>query len=255
MKAIILILSLFCFTVVSSQSEKTTKRYSKINWMTYDLNSHKKSFWKKTLIPFTLAITALYINQLPLKQDIQSSMQTPFNGYTTSLDDYIQYAPIGIMYASDGFKLKAEHSVWNQTKYLFLSELTAGGIIQILKYSLKIERPDQSAKNSFPSGHTGQAFVAAQVLHNEFKTTQPLLAYSGYIFAASTGTLRIVNNKHWLPDVLLGAGIGILMTNIIYHYEPFKNWNPFKTNKSAIALQLYPTFNEQYTGINLKLNL
>jgi len=255
MNAIILTLSIFCFTAVFSQSENTTKRYSKINWLTYDLNSSKKTLWKKTLIPLTLGITSLCINQLPLKQNIQNSIRTPFNGYTTLLDDYIQYVPIGIMYSADGFKSKAEHSVWNQTKYLFLSELTAGSIIQILKYSLKIERPDQSAKNAFPSGHTGQAFVAAQVLHNEFKNTLPLLAYSGYIFAVSTGTVRIVNNKHWLPDVLLGAGIGMLITNIIYHYEPFKNWNPFKKNKSDVILQLYPTFNDQYTGINLKLNL
>lgn len=255
MKTFTLIVSFFCSTFLFSQTDSIKNRYSKINWATYELNTKKNPLWKKSILPLSLSISALSINTLPLKQDIQNSIRAPFNGYTTTLDDHIQYIPIGLMYTADAFKLKAEHSVWNQTKYLFLSELAAGGIIQILKHTLKIERPDQSSNTSFPSGHTGLSFVAAQVLRNEFKNTQPFFAYSGFVFAVSTGTLRIVNNRHWLPDVLLGAGIGILVTNIIYHYEPFKNWNPFKKNKSDLSLQFYPTLNDKFTGINIKLNL
>lgn len=99
---------------------------------------------------------------------------------------------------------KAEHSIWNQIKCLFISEVTAADIIQFLKHRLKIERPDQGPNNSFPSGHSGQDFVAPQVLHNEIKNTQLILAYNGYVFATSSGTLKIVNNKHWLPEVLRG---------------------------------------------------
>jgi hypothetical protein len=223
--------------------------------MIYELNTTKKPLWKKSIIPLVSGITALSINQLPLKKNIQTTIRNPFNDYTTSLDDYIQYVPIVLMYSADVYKLKAEHSVWNQTKYLFLSEITTGGIIQILKHSFKIERPDQSANNSFPSGHTAQAFVAAQVLHNEFKNTQPLLAYSGYLFAVSTGTLRIVNNDHWLPDVLMAASISMLVTNLVYHFEPLKNWNPLKTKKSDISLHIFPTFTDQYNTLTIKINL
>lgn len=253
----IMLLSFLWFysTALFSQSENSQNRYSKINWITYELNTKKKPLWKRSITPVVFGITALSINKTPLKQDIQQTIRTPFNGYTTALDDYIQYAPIVAMYSADAFKLKAEHSVWNQTKYLFISEVATGGIIQLLKYSLKIERPDQGANNSFPSGHTGQAFVAAQVLHNEFKNTQPILAYSGYLFAATTGTLRIVNNKHWLPDVLMATSISMLITNLVYHFEPLKNWNPLKNKTSEVSLQLYPTFNDQYTGLNIKFNL
>jgi len=255
MKILILIISFSQLTLLYSQNKNSENRYSTVNWSTFDLDTEKKPLWSKSIIPLTLGITALSINCLPIKQDIHNSIRTPFNGYTTSIDDYIQYIPIGLMYTADVFKLKTEHSIWNQTKLLFLSELSVGAVIQILKHSLKVERPDQSSNNSFPSGHTGQTFVAAQVLRNEFKNTQPLLAYSGYLFATSTGVLRVVNNKHWLPDVLMSAGIGILMTNIIYHYEPFKNWNPFKKKKSDLSLKVYPTFNDQYTGVNIKLHL
>lgn len=253
MKFVFLTIFIFSFLGVFSQTD--SPRYAKLNWTTHNLNTPKKALWKTSILPLSFSVTALFLNTPSLKENIQSSIQAPFNNYSTTVDDYIQFAPIGFLYTADAFKLKAEHSIWNQTKLLVLSELTTAGIIQILKYSFKIERPDKSEANSFPSGHTGQAFVAAQVLHNEFKSTQPLLAYSGYLFAVSTGTLRIVNNRHWLPDVLMSAGIGMLITNLIYHYEPFKNWNPFKTKQTNTSLQLYPSFTDQFTGLNIKLHL
>ncbi|HET6542449.1 MAG TPA: phosphatase PAP2 family protein, partial [Chryseolinea sp.] len=37
--------------------------------------------------------------------------------------------------------------------------------------------------------------------------------------------MRILNNRHWVSDVLAGAGIGILSTNIAYltHRYKWKN--------------------------------
>lgn len=42
-----------------------------------------------------------------------------------------------------------------------------------LKMSAKSERPDHSARNSFPSGHTATAFMGAQLLHNEYGEAYP----------------------------------------------------------------------------------
>ena len=33
-----------------------------------------------------------------------------------------------------------------------------------------VRRPDSSARNAFPSGHTAQAFLAASIVHTEFGT-------------------------------------------------------------------------------------
>ena len=98
---------------------------------------------------------------------------------------------------------------------------------------------------SFPSGHTTQAFTNAAVLYNEFKDTSPVLAYSGFAFAATTGTFRMINNKHFLSDVLAGAGIGILVTQLVYHFEPFKKFNPFKNSEN---ISFYPQINEENYG-------
>jgi hypothetical protein len=256
MRKLLTIFFLLSFTAFS-QNDSITKRYKKINWLNQNLNTPKTTLYKKLIIPLVFGSTALVINNQPLKQNLQDQIRAPFNGYKTHLDDYIQYAPTAIMYTADLFKIKAEHSVWNQTKLLFISEVITSGIVFGLKYGVGIQRPDSSSFTSFPSGHTAQAFVQAQALHNEFKNTSPLLAYSGYLFATSTGLLRVTNNKHWLPDVIIGAGIAILVTNIVYHYEPLKEWNPFFKfkNTSDISFQFHPTFSNEFVGVNLKLNL
>ena len=86
--------------------------------------------------------------------------------------------------------------------------------------------------NAFPSGHSTIAFTNAAVLQNEFQETSTVYAYSGYAFAATTGVFRMLNNKHYVSDVLVGAGIGILVTQLVYHFEPLKNFNPFKKSKN-----------------------
>lgn len=182
------------------------------------------------------------------KYGLQTLIRQPFNGFETDVDDYLQYTPIAIMYTADLFHVKSKNTTWNQTKFLAMSELGTMVIVQLLKYSLRIERPDHSKFNSYPSGHTSQAFVASQVLYNEYRETHKLLACSGFLFSISTGTLRIVNNRHWVPDVLLGAGIGMLVTNLIYHYEPLKNWNPFKNKTRKTDVGFIPSFNENYVG-------
>lgn len=79
-----------------------------------------------------------------------------------------------------------------------------------------------------PSGHTSFAFMNAEVLYNEFKETSPWLAYSGYLFATGTGTMRVMNNAHFVSDVIVGAGIAMLITKVVYWLDLIVRWNPFK---------------------------
>ena len=93
--------------------------------------------------------------------------------------------------------------------------LMAGTIYSLKGISHRI-RPDSSNKKSFPSGHTANAFRGADILYQELKNTNHILAFSGYAAAAATGVLRIYNNKHWFSDVVTGAGIGFLSSRVSY---------------------------------------
>jgi membrane-associated phospholipid phosphatase len=98
---------------------------------------------------------------------------------------------------------------------------------------------------SFPSGHSTAAFSNASVLYNEFYESSPLLAYSGYTFATATAIFRMSNNRHWVSDVMVGAGIGILVTELVYYFEPLKNFNPFIESKN---ISLVPQINDENYG-------
>ncbi len=191
------------------------------------------------------------------KYGLQELVQRPLNdSFRTHADDFILYAPVVMMYGADLFGVKSRNTVWNQTKYLAISGLVTFGLVTGLKFGLRMERPDGSTNDSYPSGHTSQAFVQAQVFFNEFRDSKPLFASSGYIFAISTGALRVMNNRHWVPDVLMGACFGMLVTNIVYKLEPLKNWNPFKRKKDKKSEMLFtPVFGGQYFGCRLRIGL
>jgi hypothetical protein len=90
-------------------------------------------------------------------------------------------------------------------------------LVNSIKYTTKEIRPDGSTANSWPSGHTATAFAGATILHKEYGTTiSPWYSVMGYGVATATGVMRVLNNRHWISDVLSGAGIGILSTELGY---------------------------------------
>lgn len=203
---------------------------------------HQRSFLSKQILPLSLITTGALLNIGDIKYKIHDNIPHTNNGY----DDYLQYAPMAEMYVFDAFGFEHQNTVFDQTKYLLISQLISSTVVHILKTTTNVERPT-GANHSFPSGHTTNAFVGATVLFHEFKDTEPLIAWSGYVFATATGVLRMTNEAHWLPDVLAGAGIGILTANLVYYFKPFQNFQPFKKKKDltitpiispgAVALQ------------------
>ncbi|MEN8137185.1 MAG: phosphatase PAP2 family protein [Bacteroidota bacterium] len=191
---------------------------------------------KKSILPTTLIGAGLLINNSHFEKNLQTKLRNKVgNEFEYHIDDVTQYIPIVELYLADALKIEAKNHWFDQTKYLLISNTITAAITHGLKHSISKVRPNGSADNSFPSGHTSFAFTNATVLYNEFSSTSPLLAYSGYAFATTTGVFRMINNKHWFSDVLVGAGIGILVTNLVYYFEPLKSFNPFK-NKENISL-------------------
>jgi hypothetical protein len=90
-------------------------------------------------------------------------------------------------------------------------------IVTTLKYTTNVVRPDESASNSFPSGHTATSVVSATFLHKEYgQYRSPLYSIGAYSMAGATAVGRQINNRHWISDVLVGAGIGLISTEIGY---------------------------------------
>lgn len=196
----------------------------------------KKQFLKHQIVPLGLITAGVLLNIGQIKETIHD--HTPQTN--TKVEDYLQYIAAAQMYLFDAFGIKHENNVFDQTKYLLISQLVSGIIVHTLKNSTQITRPDGSP-NSFPSGHTTTAFVNATVLYKEFKDTDPWIAYSGFVVATATGYLRLTNNKHWLPDVMVGAGIGILTVNVVYLLEPLKKLQ-FTSKSKKISFTPVPGY-------------
>ncbi|MDN8674749.1 phosphatase PAP2 family protein, partial [Staphylococcus aureus] len=77
-------------------------------------------------------------------------------------------------------------------------------LVNSIKYTAKVERPDDSKRNSFPSGHAAMAFTNAAFLDKEYGLVNPAYSIAGYSAATFTGLGRALNNRHWLPDILAG---------------------------------------------------
>lgn len=206
----------------------------------------QRTLLKKSIVPLSLVGVGLLINNSDFEKNLQTDLRNSVgNEYEFPIDDYILFVPIVQMYAADAFGMKAKNHWFDQTKNLFISNVVSTGISELLKSLITKTRPDGTDTNSFPSGHTTIAFTNAAVLQNEFQETSTVFSYSGYAFAATTAVFRMLNNRHYLSDVLVGAGIGILVTQLVYHFEPLKNFNPFKKSKN---ISFFPQYKENTYG-------
>lgn len=127
-----------------------------------------------------------------------------------TLDDFTQYAPAAAVYGLGLFGVRGRHDAIDKTIILGTAYALTGILVNSLKTVTKVERPDGSSRNSFPSGHTATAFIGAEILRREYWDVSPWIGAAGYAVAAGTGFFRMYNNRHWLTDVIAGAGIGIL---------------------------------------------
>lgn len=158
-----------------------------------------------------------------------------------SVDDFSQYAPMAAVYGLNLVSVRGLHNFEDRTIILATSYLTMGIAVNCLKRTLKEERPDRSNNQSFPSGHTATAFMGAEFLWREYKDVSPWIGIAGYAVAAGTGFFRMYNNKHWLTDVIAGAGIGILSAKVGYWLYPVIKNKFFKGKhlKNTVALPYY----------------
>jgi hypothetical protein len=211
-----------------------------------------KKIIHRSILPSVFIAAGIVVNGSQLEKNLQENIRNSVGeDFHSDIDDYFQYVPIAEMYLADVLGVKSRNHWFDQTKYLLISNLVTSGITHGLKNLTSKTRPN-GGSHSFPSGHTSSAFTNATVLFNEFNETAPLLAYSGYAFATTTGIFRMLNNKHWLSDVLLGAGIGMLVTELVYHFEPFKAFNPFKKSNS---ITLIPKIDGQQYGFYFSCTL
>lgn len=135
-------------------------------------------------------------------------------------NDWLDYGIAGLpALATYISKVSGVQSV-STTKRMVVSNALAFGLSMGLSSGLKgivsERRPDASDNHSMPSRHTAFAFTAATILHREYGYKSPWVSIGGYSAAVATQFLRLHNNAHWINDLYIGAGIGMVSTNFAY---------------------------------------
>lgn len=137
--------------------------------------------------------------------------------FHSEIDNYTQFSGIAL---TAGLKMAGVEgrSSWPRLAASSLASYAVmAAFVNGIKYTASEMRPDGSTRNSWPSGHTATAFVGATILHKEYGLTRsPWYSIGGYTVATATGVMRVLNNRHWISDVLSGASIGILSTELAY---------------------------------------
>lgn len=167
----------------------------------------------------------------------------------TRVDDYIQYAPIAGIYIPGLFGMDSRSNFRDKTIVTASSFIVMAGAVNLIKHTVHSERPDKSANNSFPSGHTATAFTGAHLMHKEYGNIY--LSLTAYSIATTTGVLRMVNKRHRSADVLAGAGIGILSVEFSYYLLPIIH-KKLGINEN---IQIIPSYGSDFTGLNIALIL
>ena len=236
------------FQVCNAQINQQKRSYDDANLGLPDQKlKRKNSLFHAAKVPVTLIALGIYatadhkvINRYEIREERNEYMPN----FRSSVDNYLMHVPVLAVYGLNMAGVKGKHDFRNRTLLLMKSEMIMAAMVFSVKQFTQVTRPDDSNNYSFPSGHTAQAFATATFMSKEYGDQSIWYSVGAYGMATTVGVMRVLNNRHWISDVLAGAGIGILSTNLAYltHRYKWKNKNsdltiiPMYTNGPGIYL-------------------
>jgi hypothetical protein len=235
----LIILQLHTFSQQNTDSVSVDKTQGQVPWV----------------VPAVLAGGGLAFFALPdQKHQIQEYLQPKIGASDFGYENITAVAPVFICYGASWLGADCKNDFYNRTLILIRSEILAIGTTYILKYATQVNRPNNENKLSFPSNHTAQAFLGAAFLDRELRDQSVWYSISAYSLATATGLMRIGRNKHWLPDVLMGAALGISAVNISYAVHKQRNTPKF-VQKYINTFSIMPLVDSKSASVAMVINL
>ncbi len=198
----------------------------------------------KPFIAPTLLIaggTALHFST-GLKIEFQEWAQKNIS-YSGHADDYLQYAPLAVVYGLNATGIKGKNNFGNRSAIVFKSLLLNDFMVSRLKKWTNEIRPNGYPR-AFPSGHTSVAFAMAHFMHKEYGEQSIWYSLGAYSCAATVGIMRVSKNAHWISDVAAGAGFGMLSTELVYLTHLYK-WD----NEHVKNFDIFPWRSNRQSGL------
>ncbi|MEE0984608.1 MAG: phosphatase PAP2 family protein [Bacteroidaceae bacterium] len=212
-----------------------------------DMNITTSQFNKNRLHhTFSLAVpvAAVGFAIMPADHAIRNRVVNGMSGFHTSVDDYIRFVPLATQLAlSLGGVQGRSKNRWQVLVTDAMATAMMATMVYGMKYGIDRTRPN-GERGSFPSGHTATAFMGATLLAHEYGHKSVWIPIAGYSVATATGVLRILNNKHYASDVLVGAAIGIVSAELAYWATDaiFNDRKLFKSRRARIHYEVLKNY-------------
>ncbi|HSE18594.1 MAG TPA: phosphatase PAP2 family protein [Pyrinomonadaceae bacterium] len=126
-----------------------------------------------------------------------------------------------------------------------ITEAALKGITQRARPSAGDERSEFFERgNSFPSGHSTQAWAVAAVIASEYKH-RPAIQIAAYGIATAVSVARFTGHEHYLSDVLAGSALGYTIGKFVYNAH-HRSSVETDDNDSAITKSAWPLITPQF---------
>lgn len=134
-----------------------------------------------------------------------------------SVVDAVQYTPMLLPWVMKAIGEPTRSGWGRMTTSQAIGGVLMVGSTALIKDNYDALRPDGSDLRSFPSGHTAWAFMGATMMTNELGWRSPWYTFGAYSVATGVAMQRVISRRHLPADVIAGAGIGIISTQIGYY--------------------------------------
>lgn len=213
-RILVFLACLAVFANARSADEERLQMTIDMDYMKKDTSHKKESLLMHSIAPAFLFTLGSVYSDYQIAGRIGHEGEFYVNTPLSQFSDFVQYSPAALFAGTWlAFQIDGRQD-WNDTKRIAFAAavgtLTETALVNALKYTVQRKRPNGASTISFPSGHSATAFFLATMLHREYgETVSPWFSVAGYALAAGTGYMRVASNRHWVSDVLAGAGIGI----------------------------------------------
>ncbi len=240
---------LLCTTNIAAQTDSVSIMWGNRSQMVVpvDMKISNRQFNMNRLhhsLSLAVPVAVAGFAMMPADHAIRDRVVNGMPGFQIKIDDYIQYAPLVAQLGMSlgGVKGRSKNR-WQVLVTDAMAAAMMAAVVNGMKYGINRTRPN-GGRGSFPSGHTATAFMGATLLAHEYGHKSVWIPIAGYSVATATGVLRILNNKHYASDVLVGAAIGIVSAELAYWATDaiFKDKKLFKSRRARIHYEVLKNY-------------